>query len=774
MKFLKVPLFSVLFILLLNFKSYGQVPVYLDKEKPVEVRVLDLLSRMTLEEKIGQLNMPTSGGPVRGNEDRLEGAYQFTLGQREKNVGPGGGFFDFMNRYGAEGTRYQAELNNRLQKLAVEQTRLKIPLLMTEEGTHGLMGAGATIFPEGLAIGSAWNMKLVEDIYTAAAREARSVGIHQLFTLVIEPNRDPRMGRNAEGYSEDTYMCSRIAEAIVKGTQGDDLSRPDKVVAGLCHFPGQSEPTSGLERGSMEISERKLREVFLPPWIAGIKKSGGLGVMATYPAIDGIPAHASDKLLTGILRGELGFQGLVLSEGDGLETLEYERYAANQKEAGAVAINAGVDVSITYEEGYLTVMHENVTEGKVNMAAIDNAVKRVLRLKYRLGLFDNPYVDPAKAVAIVHNPEHRELALKAAREGIVLLKNEKELLPLRKDIRSIAVIGPNANHDRNQLGDYIPNQIPADHEIVTILEGIRNKVSPKTRISYVQGCNVLGSNVNEIDKAVKAAKNSDVAIVVVGENERKAPDNQGTNGETKDVTSLDLTGMQEDLVKAVYATGTPVIVILVNGRPLSIRWIAEKIPAILEPWWPGEQGGNAVADVLFGDYNPGGRLPITVPRNVGQLPMYYNISPGIAYDREEHGYVDVKASPLYEFGYGLSYTTFEYKDLFITPERIEKNGDVHVSLSVTNTGKRAGSEVVQLYIKDVLSSVTRPAKELKGFEKIELEPSETKKVEFVLTPEQLSFIDKDLHRIVEPGKFLVMVGSSSENIRLKGEFEVNK
>ena len=760
--------------LMMSFGAFGQLPVNPDPEQSVNSKVEDLLSRMTLEEKIGQLNMPTSGGPVRGSEDRLDAIHQFTLGKREKNVGPGGGFFDLMNRHGAAGTRFQAELNNSLQKLAIEQTRLKIPLLMTEEGTHGLMGAGATIFPEGLAIGSSWNMKLVEDIYTTAAREARSVGIHQLFTLVIEPNRDPRMGRNAEGYSEDTYMCARIAEAIVKGTQGNDLSAPDRVVAGLCHFPGQSQPVSGLERGPMEISERTLREVFLPPWVAGVKKHGAMGVMATYPAIDGIPAHASKELLTGILREELGFEGLVLSEGGGLETLEYERYAETQKEAGAASIKAGVDVSITYEKGFLTPMYENVMEGKVNILSIDEAVRRVLRLKYKLGLFDNVFVDPDKAVSIVHGKDHQALARQAAREGIVLLKNENDLLPLRKDIRSIAVIGPNAHHDRNQLGDYIPNEIPADHDIVTILEGIKNKVSSRTKVTYVQGCNVLGSDFNEIEKARKAARSADVAIVVVGENERKAKNNLGTNGETKDVASLDLTGIQEELVRAVHATGTPTIVILVNGRPLSIRWIAENVPAIVEPWWPGEQGGHAVADVLFGDYNPDGRLPITVPRTVGQLPMYYNISPGIAYDRVEHGYVDISATPLFEFGFGLSYTTFEYSNLEISPDEIEPEGDIRIGLNVTNTGKLRGAEVVQLYINDAISSVTRPVKELKGFEKVFLEPGETKKVEFLLTPGHLSFLDKDLNRIVEPGKFSVMVGSSSEKIRLKGEFIVKK
>ena len=763
-------LFFMVCVLIINVSLFGQPPLYLDLLQSDEDRIEDLLSRMTLEEKIGQLNMPTSGGPGESKDNKFQGIWSFALGTKEKNVGPGGGFFDLMNRYLSDGTRKQAEFNNDMQKRVIEGTRLKIPLLMTEEGTHGLMAAGATIFPEGLALGSTWNMQLVEDVYSATAREARAVGIHQIFTLVIEPNRDPRMGRNAEGYSEDTYMCSRLAESIVLGAQGKVFGASDKVVAGLCHFPGQSQPAGGLERGAMEISERTLRDTYLPPWIAGIKKTGALGVMATYPAIDGIPAHKSVELLTGILREELGFEGIVLSEGGGLGTLLEEGVVETQKEAGELSIKAGVDVSITYEKGFLTPMYENVMEGKVNISTIDRAVRRVLKLKYNLGLFENPFVDTDKAVQVVHSADHQELALQAAREGIVLLKNKDNILPLKKDIRSIAVIGPNADHDRNQLGDYIANQIPADHEIVTILEGIKNKVSSNTRITYVKGCNVTGSDLNEIEKAKKAAKNADIAIVVVGENERKAKDGSGTNGESKDVSTLDLSGLQEKLVMAVYETGTPTIVILINGRPLSTRWIAEKVPAIVEPWWCGEQGGNAVAEVLFGDYNPDGRLPITIPRNVGQLPMYYNYSRA----KISNDYVDMSASALYEFGFGLSYTTFEYSNLELSSNEIGESGDVLVSMDIKNSGNRFGADVVQLYIKDFVSSVTRPVKELKGFEKVFLKPGESKKVEFLLTPEHLSLLDKDLNRIVEPGKFMVMVGSSSENIKLQGEFEVRK
>jgi len=752
-------------------REIDKMPVYADSRSPLESRVEDLLSRMTLEEKIGQMNMPCvyEGGLGKDVKSKFEGCRKFAEGTQIAGMGPGGGFFTLPNTILFEGPRQQAEFLNELQKIALEKTRLRIPLLMTEEGTHGLMCSGATIFPEGLALGSTWNMDLVEDIYSTAAREARAIGIHQLFTLVVEPNRDPRLGRNEEGYSEDPYLCSRIAESIVKGVQGDDVSAPDKVVAGLCHYPGQSQPVSGLERGAMEISERNLREVFLPPWVAGIKKNGALGVMATYPAIDGIPTHASGKILNGILREELGFKGLVLGEGGGVSTPVYEHVVPSQKEAGAITLKSGLDVGISYEEGFMLKMIENVKEGKVSMEMIDRAVRRILTQKFRLGLFENPYVDPEKAAGVSHTKENQDLALKAAREGIVLLKNEKNLLPLKKDIRSIAVIGPNADNGLNQLGDYTARVVLQD--ISTILDGIKEKVSGRTRINYVKGCNITGTDLNEIGKAKRAARSSDVAVVVVGESQT----DPNTNGEGYDVASLDLTGMQEELIKAVHATGTPVIVVLINGRPLSVRWIAENVPAIVEAWNCGEQGGRAVSDILFGDFNPEGRLPITFPRHSGQLPVYYNHKPSKEY-WIRHGwgtaYADMPATPLWEFGYGLGYTSFEYSNLTINPVESGPEGEFHISLDVTNTGKRYGTEVVQLYIRDVISSVTRPVKELKGFKKVRLEPGEKQRVELIINSEHLSFLDRNLERVVEPGVFEVMVGTSSENIRLKGEFQV--
>jgi beta-glucosidase len=750
--------------LLVEVSLFSQQLVYLDPKQPIEKRVEDLLSRMTLEEKLGQLNSPCPALMAKDLPAQIDACRKFAEGKLVPNIGPAGGIWSPANMLKG-GPRSQAEFINELQKIALEKNRLKIPMLFFEEGTHGLLTPGATVFPEGLAIGSTWNPGLVSQIYAVAAKEARTRGVHFLGTLVVEPNRDPRLGRNEEGYSEDPYLCSQIAEAIVKGMQGEDISAYDKTISLLCHFPGQGQPVSGMERGAMEISERMLREVFLPPWVAGIKKAGALGVMATYPSIDGLPVHGSEKLLTKILREELGFNGLVMCEGEGIKILVYERIVSTMKEAGELCLKAGVDVSIWFEDGYLNAMRENVNEGKVSIETIDRSVRRILRIKYLLGLFENPYVDVDRAVKESNTKESRELALQTAREGIVLLRNQKNLLPLNKNIKSVAVIGPNANTERNQLGDYTHE--PVLQHVVTVLEGIRNKVSPQTKINFIKGCEIIGNELNEIKKAAEAAKKADVAIVVVGEN------GEITDGEGNDMASLDLTGSQEELLKAVYSTGTPTIAVLINGRPLSIRWTAENIPAIVEAWMCGEEGGNAIADVLFGDYNPGGHLPVTFPRHSGQLPVYYNYKPSKAYwIQNRQQYVDMSYLPLYEFGFGLSYTSFEYSNLQISPEVTGPAGEVLVSVDVKNTGKRDGNEIVQLYIDDEISSMSTPVKELKGFENIRLVPGEKKTVKFKLTSELLSFLDRHLEPVVEPGMFKVMVGSSSEDIRLQGEFEV--
>jgi beta-glucosidase len=756
-------------------------PVYLDSSQPISRRVEDLLSRMTLKEKIGQLNLPCVYVRELGKTipEKMEACKRFAAGTYTNEIGPGCGFFTLANTILHKGVQQQVEYFNELQKIALTETRLKIPLLEDEEGTHGAMFAGATVFPEGLAIGSTFDMPLVKSIYAAAAYEARAVGIHILSTLVLELDRDPRMGRNEEAYTEDPYLYSCIAANIVEGVQGSNLDAPDKVVALMTDFPTQSEPVSGLERGAINLSERTLREQFLLPWIAAITGHNALGVMAGYPEIDDVPAHASEKWLTEILRQELGFKGIVESEGGGFGTLIYEDIVPTQKEAGALALRAGVDVNITYEPAYMGPLVENVTEGKIPLALVDRAVRRVLEVKFRLGLFEHAYVDLERAEKVVHSEEHQELALRAAQEGIVLLKNDNNLLPVRKDLKSVAVIGPNANNSTNLLGDYAPAVVLQPVE--TILDGIKAKVSPATRVSYVKGCGVNTLDKSGFPEAVAAASHAEVAIVVVGEQAQlwggTTQQEPPTDGEGRDVASLDLTGVQEDLVRAVSATGTPTIVVLVNGRPLSIRWEAEHVPAIVEAWEPGERGAEALADVLFGDYNPSGRLAITIPRSVGQLPAYYNYQPSKAYRINRAGshayaYVDMPGTPLYPFGHGLSYAKFDYSNLRISPSEIFPGGTTQVKVDIRNTGDRQGTDTPQLYIHERFAPVSTPVEQLRGFQRVELKPGESKTVTFTLTPEDLQLLNRDNRWEVVPGTFEIMVGRSSRDILLKGTLEV--
>jgi beta-glucosidase-like glycosyl hydrolase len=761
-------------------QSSAGVPIYLDPKQPIEVRVSDLMSRMTLKEKIGQLNLPCVYVDELGKTvpEKIEGCKKFAAGTQTDEIGPGSGFFTLANTMGNRNLAEQVEYFNQLQRIAVTQTRLKIPLLEDEEGTHGAMFPGATVFPEGLAIGSTFDMPLVESIYAAAAQEARAVGIHILSTLVLELDRDPRMGRNEEAYSEDPYLYSRIAESIVRGATGTNLDSRDKVISLMTDFPTQSEPVSGLERGAIELSERSLRENFLPPWTAAFQ-AGALGVMAGYPEIDDVPEHGSEKWNTEVLRQELGFKGIVVSEGYGFRSLIDEDIVPTQKEAGALALRAGVDMNITYEPAYMGPLIENVEEGKVPMALVDRAVRRVLEQKFRLGLFEHPYAESAEAERVVHSTEHQELALRTAREGIVLLKNENNLLPLKKSLKSIAVIGPNADNALNLLGDYSPTEVP--QPVSAILEAIKAKAS-STKVVYAKGCAVNDEDKSGFPAAIQAAKKADVAVVVVGEQQRtegtKKPQ-EPTDGEGHDVASLDLTGVQEELVQAIQATGTPMVVVLINGRPLSVRWEAAHVPAIVEAWEPGEAGGEAVADVLFGDTNPSGRLPITIPRSVGQLPVYYNYKPSKAYWIKEGwshtgGYVDMPGTPLYPFGYGLSYTQFEYSNLHIQPAQIHSQGEARVSVDVENTGKNAGVETVQLYLHELYAPVSTPVKNLRGFERVQLDPGQKKTVTFALGPQDFQLLDRNMHWVVVAGTFEVMIGKSSADIPLKGTLEVKR
>ena len=755
-------------------QTSSDAPVYLDPKRPIEERIDDLMKRMTLKEKVGQLNLPCVYVNALGKDipSKTNACRKFADGSYTSEIGPGSGFFTLSDQILRKDTRQQAEFFNELQKIATTQTRLKIPLLQDEEGTHGVMMSGTTIFPEGLAIGSSFDLDLVQSVYAAAAAEARAVGIHMLSTLVMELNRDPRMGRNEEAYTEDPYLGMRIGEAIVHGTQGANLAAPDKVIAVLTDFPTQNPPTGGLERGAIELSERSLRENDMLPWIGAITKAGGLGVMAAYPEIEDVPAHASEKWMNDVLRHDLGFQGVVQSEGDGFQTLLEEHIVPTQKEAGALALKAGVDLNITYEPAYMGPLVEAVEEGRVPMALVDRAVRRVLRLKFLLGLFENPYVDVERAVRVVHSRENQDLALRAGREGIVLLKNDKNLLPLRKNLKSVAVIGRNADESRNQIGDYSPTEITT--HITTVVEGIKAAVSPGTKVTYVRGCEISGTDKSGFAEAVKAAKAAGVAIIVVGEESHFADAPGSTDGEGNDVASLDLSGVQEDLIQAVFATGTPTVVVLINGRPLSTRWTSEHVPALLEAWLPGERGGEAVADVLFGNYNPSGRLAISVPRHSGQLPMYYNFKPAKAYwmAMRDASYVDIPATPLYPFGFGLSYTNYQYSSLRVEPAVIHPGGEASVSVDVENVGETAGVETVQLYIHEKYTPVATPVKQLRGFQRVTLEPGEKKTVKLKLIPEDLQLLDIDMHWRVVPGDFEIMIGKSSADIPLQGILKV--
>ena len=766
----------------LHTEASTPAPIYLDAKQPIEARVEDLLARMTLKEKVGQLNLPCVYVDQLGKDipEKMEACKRFAAGTYTDQIGPGSGFFTLADTILHQGARQQVEYFNELQKIAATQTRLKIPLLEDEEGTHGGMFSGATVFPEGLAIGSTFDMPLVKSLYAAAARESRAVGIQVLSTLVLEIDRDPRMGRNEEAYTEDPYLDSRIAEAIVQGAQGRDINAPDKVIALMTDFPTQSEPVSGLERGAIEVSERMLRQAFMPPWVAAITKNGALGVMAGYPEIEDVPAHGSEKWLTEVLRQEMGFKGIVTSEGEGFGTLLYEDIVPTQDAAGVLALRAGVDLNITYEPAYMGPLIKNVEEGRIPMALVDRAVRRVLEQKFRLGLFEHPYADLNTAERVMHSSEHQQLALSAAQEGIVLLKNENNLLPLKKHLNSIALIGPNANSSSNLLGDYAPSVVL--QHVSTILDAIRAKLAPETRISYAKGCDINTQNKSGFAEAVRAAQNADLAIVVVGEQARREGESQGeppTDGEGYDVASLDLTGVQHELVEAIQSTGKPTVLVLINGRPLSIRWEAAHVPAIVEAWEPGERGAEALADVLFGDYNPSGRLAITIPRHVGQLPAYYNWKPSKAYWvngswTHTAGYVDMPATPLYPFGYGLSYTQFQYSNLRIEPAEIYIAGKTRVSIDVQNTGSQAGVEIPQLYLHERFAPVSLPVKQLRGFMRVALAPGQKATVSFTLGPEDLQLLDKDMHWVVVPGTFDVMIGKSSADIILTGSLQVKR
>lgn len=736
---------------------------YLDSSQPVETRIADLLARMTPAEKCAQLIGPFG-------LDESDGIFSLDFVRQHFKDG-----ISYINTHHRKRkTRQTVAYLNAMQKFLREETRLGIPALGIAEGLHGYMAHEATSFPQAIGLASAWDPDLHRRVFEVVAREMRARGAHYVLSPVLDLARDPRWGRTEETYGEDPYLVSRLGVAAVRGLQGEPFTGgPDQVLATAKHFAAHGQPEAGTNCGPANYSERLLREELFASYEAAVREGKIGSVMASYNEINGIPSHVNSWLLKDLLRGEWEFEGFVISDGWGVDDLYRLHFVArDQADAAEKSFLSGVDVELGR---CFRNLEEAVKAGRIPMELLDEAVAKILRLKFQLGLFENPYVDEESAVSTTNCAEHQALALEAAQKAIVLLKNENSLLPLDKSsLRSLAVIGPNAAALR--LGGY--SGIPSHR--VTVLEGIRAKAGEAIEVLYAEGCGITQST-NEagqmwhddevllpdpardddlIAEAVEVASRADVALLVLGDNEQTCREGWSTN-HLGDRDNLDLPGRQDELLQAVFATGKPVILVLIQGRPASINFAAEHIPAILECWYPGQEGGTAIADILFGDVNPGGKLPITFPRSAGQIPAYYYHKPSA-----RRGYLFTSAEPLFAFGHGLSYTTFSYSNLRLNSEKITADETATLSVEVTNTGDRAGDEVVQFYVHDLLSTrVTRPVKLLKGFQRITLEPGECRTVSFEVGQEQLQFLDESMKLSVEPGQFELLVGSSSKAVQ---------
>ncbi|HEY6803019.1 MAG TPA: glycoside hydrolase family 3 N-terminal domain-containing protein [Pyrinomonadaceae bacterium] len=741
---------------------------YKNPKLSVDARVADLIKRMTIEEKVAQLTClwqqrPEMNAPGDLSTDR--GDLSPEKAQQVMKYGIG----QIARQRERKGPREGAAFANSVQKWLVQNTRLGIPAMFHDEILHGHMAQGSTSFPQPISLANSWDLDLISKVFTVAALETRLRGSHQVLGPNLDLAREPRWGRTEETYGEDPYLTSRIAVAVIKAIQGQGPTVDNEhVIATAKHFAGHGQPEAGTNVGPASLSERTLREAFLPSFEAAVKEGGVMSVMPSYNEIDGVPSSINKWLLDDVLRKEWGFQGYLTSDYYALPQLEsLHHVVADKAEAARLAIETGIDVE-TPDPDVFPSLVQLVKDKKVSETLVDQAVRRVLKAKFLLGLFENPYVDEAKTEQVTNSTSAQQLAAEAARRSIVLLKNQNNLLPLdRNAIKSIAVIGPNA--EKVHLGGYSDNPGRG----VSVLQGIKDKVGANIKVNYAEGCKITKEGGNwwadtshlsdpaedqkSIAAAVETAKTSDVALLVLGSNEDTNKEGWADN-HLGDRDTLDLLGAQNDLAKAVLATGKPTIVMLINSGALSINYIAENVPAILEGFYLGQETGTAVADVLFGDYNPAGKLAISFPRSVGQLPIYYNQKPS-----GRRGYVFVNKDPLFPFGFGLSYTTFSYSTPTISPARITPDGKATVSVTVTNTGKRAGDEIVQLYIHDLVSSVTRPIKELKDFRRISLAPGESKQIDFVITPDKLWFYNMQMKRVVEPGWFDIMVGPSSAN-----------
>ena len=750
-----------LFAIPLLFCASAQT--YKDAGAPVDARVEDLLSRMTLEEKVQQLTMHGLGA--------------------FPHIGEVGGVCDSP----FEGLELIANQSKEAKKHAKEKTRLGIPPIQIAECLHGLLAYGATIYPQAIAQGSTWNPELIERMSAQIAEEASSVGVDQALSPLFDLIRDPRYGRNEECYAEDPYLVAEIGKAFVTGMQG----KPEQTRTGIpegklmCtakHFAGYSVPAAGINLAPASLGEREMRTLHLYPFEKVVKEANVYSVMPSYNETDGIPAHANHHLLTEILRHEWGFEGYVFSDYGGASHLtHFHKTAPDKKEAAYQAFTAGLDLEAARPDIYPHIA-ELVKEGRLSEADVDVAVRRILKAKFRSGVFDKKYADVKNIKKHVHTPEHIALAKTIADESIVLLQNNDNILPLNPDkIKSIAVVGPNAN--QVQYGDY--SYTRDNKSGVTVLQGITDLVGDKVKVNYAKGCGISSLDTTGIAEAVEAAKESDVVVAVLGETSvilsglgwGRGPgdmeaDDAFTTGEGYDITDINPIGVQRELLQALKATGKPIVLVLVHGRPWSIVWEKDNMDAILEAWYPGEQGGNSVADIIFGKVNPSGRLNATIPQSAGHIPVAYDYKPSAKGINREPGtpekpgrdYVFSSPAPVFPFGHGLSYTDFEYSDMQISGETFGNDG-VTVSVNVKNTGSVPGKEVVQLYVNDKISSVTTPVKALKGFSKISLAPGESRRVSFTVAPADLGLWNRDMKYVTEPGDFDFMFGKSSENIQ---------
>jgi beta-glucosidase len=717
----------------------------------VDRRVERLLKQMTLEEKVGQLTQYSAEskatGPVAIKSDVREGI-------RSGRVG------SVFSVVGTNSTR-------QYQELAL-QSRLKIPLLFGMDVIHGYK----TTFPIPLAEVASWDLDAIQRSARVAATEAAAGGIHWTFAPMVDIARDPRWGRVMEGAGEDTYLASRVAAARVKGFQGRQLGDVDAVMACVKHFAAYGAAVGGRDYNSVDMSERTLWETYLPPFKAALD-AGASTFMTSFNDLNGVPATGNSHLLRDILKGKWGFTGFVVSDWRSVDEMVDHGYAADNKDAARIALNAGVDMDM--QSGvYQANLVQLVREKKVKLADVDDAVRRVLRKKFELGLFDDPYKfsDPERERAALNDPEHRKAARDIAAKSIVLLKNDGAVLPLSKSVRKLALIGPMIKQGVENHGFWSVTVPGVDyaHQAVSTWDGVAAKLGKDTTLLYAKGSDIEGEDRSGFAEAVRIAGEADAVVIGVGER-------WDASGESRSRANPSLPGVQEDLIKAIVATGKPVVVMVNAGRPLVFDWVADHAPAILYTWWLGSEAGNAVADVLFGDVNPGAKLPMTFPRSVGQIPIYYNHfntgrpAPTPTTTEWVSGYIDLVNLPRFPFGFGLSYTTFHYDDLKLDRETLHGNDKLKVRMQLTNTGKVTGEEVVQLYLRDRVASVVRPVKELKGFQKVALAPGETRTVEFTIDKESLSFFNSALRWDAEPGEFDLMIGASSDDIRLRSRFQ---